>query len=259
VRALTELLDPGTILPLKGDGERMDVRLHLSRDDYLRDGTQDKGYPMPWAAGHYSPREGVSCFYVPDADEGDPLGRGLFSVLAHELTHHFVERRWRGGGGGTLVPMDVRGYWCIEGLARFVEDQVMEMDRRGLRFDDRTVPSLDTTKQSSVQGVMFAPNRLLDLSKSEFHTLQTQGFLKVTLKNTIGARTVSPLGLFYEESGTMVYFLVNHRGREGRLAFLTYLSTYYSGTDPGPGWKALGFTTPEECDSSFREFLKGLE
>ena len=255
VRALTELLGQDTIRPLRSDHDRLDVRLHACADDYRKEEVAGGGYPMVWSAGYYSPGEGVSRFFVPAEGLGDPLGRGLFQTLAHEITHHFVEQRWKGAAPRGESRAGTRGYWCVEGLARFVEDQVVEMDRRGLRFDDPTVPSIDSAAQAAEKGVLFRPARLLDATGEDFGKLSTKELLRVALRNTLQTRILSSLSLFYEQSGATVFYLVNERGRDGRLAFLAYLSTYYSGQDPGPGWKALGFCDEEDCDASVKGFL----
>jgi hypothetical protein len=255
VRALVELLGAGAVKPVVTDDDRMDVRIHASEEDYRSEESPAGGYPMPWSAGYYSPLEGVSRFFVPGPGLGDPLGRGLFEVLSHELTHHFVETRWRGARRGVLPPLGHPGYWCVEGLARFVEDQVVEMDRRGLRFDDPTVPSIDSVVQACERKVLFRPTALLDMSKIDFLKLSPKPMLDVTLRNTLQTRRLSALGLFYEQAGATVWYLVNERGSDGRLAFLVYLSAYYSGKDPGPGWKALGYTSAKDCDETLRAFF----
>jgi hypothetical protein len=258
VRVLGELLGKDAVEPVAGEEDLLDVRLHADRASFLAERTPEGGYPMPWSAGYYHRVEGVSRFYVPGAGEGDPLGRGLFSVLAHELTHHFLERRWKAGRArGTAGPQD-HGYWCVEGVARFVEDQVLEMDRRGLRFDDRTVPSLDATAQARREGVLFPPHVLTDLPQIAFLQLPSEGAFPVRLRNTLQVRMVSVLGLFYEQAGATVFFLVNDRGAEGRKAFFRYLAAYYGGRDPSPAWQELGFESADDLDARFVKFLEGL-
>ncbi len=264
VRCLTELLGAAAVRPVRGDADRMDVRLHATPEDYHAERGL-AGYPMPWSAGYFSPIEGVSRFYVPGAGTADPLGRGLFQVMAHELTHHFIERRWTGGRDAVprtpeeaLEILNAPGYWCVEGVARFVEDQVVEMDRRGLRFDDPTVSSVDIAAQAEAKGALLPSSALLDGCKIDFHTLTEKEVLRVTLRNTLATCSLSGLSLFYEQSGATVYYLVNERGPEGRRAFFEYLCAYYSGIERRPAWKFLGFESAEDFDARFREFLRRL-
>ena len=255
--ALTLLLGPDAVLPVTGDDDLMDIRLHADEEAYRRENAA-AGNMLTWSAGHYTPSEGVSRFFVPDAEQSDPLGRGLFEVLAHELTHHFLDRRWVETAGRRRGGPGVPGYWAVEGIARFVEDQTVEMDRRGLRFDDRTVPSLEAAAQASKKGVIYRPSELLGLSHAGFGRLTTKTLLTVTLKNTLQERILSQIGLFYEQAGAITWFLVMDREEEGRRAFFRYLSDVYGGRAPVEGWRSLGFSSAEEFDGAFLKFLGGI-
>jgi hypothetical protein len=258
VRVLETLVGRDEVRPWVRDDDLMDVRLHGSRDDYMKEKLPGGGHAMPWSAGIFSPAEGASRFFVPDAKEGDALGRGLFHVMSHELTHHFLERRWFGVPEGDRSDPRAPGFWCIEGVARFVEDQVVEMDRRGLRFDDPTVPSLDSTAQAAKDGWVFPPSKFLELSHEMFAHLPSDAGYPVQLRNTLQVRMLTPLCLFYEQAGATVYFLVNGRGAEGRAAFFRYLSDFYRGRDTSPGWLVLGFPDAKGFDGAFMDFLKSV-
>ncbi len=256
--ALTALLGAAAVTAVVGDGDRLDVRLHADEASFRAERSADGDAPS-WAVGYYSPTEGVSRFYLPADGDGDPLGRGLFETLAHEVTHHFLDRRWRAAvAASTRRGTTSNGYWAIEGIARFVEDQAVEMDRRGLRFDDRTVPSLEATAQAARRGVLFPPAQLLGWPREVFAVLPSEGLLTVRLRNTLSERVLSPIGLFYEQSGAMAYFLVMERGEEGRRAFFAYLAEVYAGTAPAAAWKPLGFPSAAEFDRAFTAFLEGL-
>jgi len=256
-RALALLLGPGEVAPVRGDDGLMDIRLHADEKSFRAEDEAD-GSALAWSAGYYAPDEGVSRFFVPGGDSRDPLGRGLFEVLAHELTHHFLDTRWKATRdapkGGPRAP----GYWAIEGIARFVEDQAVEMDRRGLRFDDRTAPSLEAAAQAAGLKVLFRPSRLLSISHAEFATLSDKELLRVRLRNTLEGRILSAIGLFYEQAGATAYFLVMERGEEGRKAFFAYLADVYAGRAPAEGWKPLGFASAEAFDAAIAKFLEGL-
>ena len=87
---------------------------------------------------------------MPRAGSTEALGRALFEVLSHELTHQYIAERWVTGEGRRSA--STPGFWVVEGMARFVEDQALEMGRRGIRFDDETVvcglPSAKAFKQA---------------------------------------------------------------------------------------------------------------
>jgi hypothetical protein len=256
-RALTVLIGTEGVARVRSDQDRMVVRLHATEADYRAESAED-GDTEDWSAGSFSPSEGISRFFVPGPEARDPLGRGLFEVLAHELTHHFLELRWRPTRERRRGSASDPGYWAIEGIARFVEDQAVEMDRRGLRFDDRTAPSLEAAAQAAGKNVLFRPSRLLAMSHADFGTLSDKELLRVRLRNTLEGRILSPIGLFYEQAGATAYFLVMERGEEGRRAFFRYLSDVYAGKAEAEGWKALGFASAEEFDGAVKGFLAGL-
>jgi len=136
-RALKKLLgkSPSGAVP----DDLLEVRLYATRADYLAD-TSGGVEPPKWSGGFYSPKERVSRFYAKvDANAEDPLGRSLHLVMAHELTHHFVDRCWDPTGN----PLHTPGFWMVEGFAEFVAEQAVEVGRLGDAFDDDTVMSFD--------------------------------------------------------------------------------------------------------------------
>ena len=149
----------------------LDGRLHKNRKEYLEEKTPDGGQAMPWSAGYYSPRENVSRFYVPGSGDGEgPVPLDLLKTLAHELTHHWLSMRWLGPGsrGGAAV---LPGYWIVEGFARFMEDQAMEMGRRQgrlevrcLRFEESASPRERGLSQDSLKRYAEALELSLDPS-----------------------------------------------------------------------------------------------
>ncbi len=234
----------------------MEVRLHRDRKAYLAEHAAGGG-GLEWSAGNYSPSEQVSRFYVPrDEVNSEPLGRGLYEVLAHELTHHYVDARWMAGSRsrGSRAP----GYWIVEGIARFVEDQAVEMGRRALRFDDPTVPSLDAAAQVEAKGKLFDLATFVDLSQDEFHLLGGEDLVEVQLRNTLRRQIVSARNVFYEQAGSLTFFMLHRRGPEGRRALIEYLRAYYRGAPTAEGWKRLGFASAAELEREFRAFLAEL-
>jgi len=86
----------------------------------------------------------------------------------------------------------------VEGFARFIEDQLVEMGRRGLRFDDAPVPSLDATAQLEPAGVLLPIERLVDLDHVGFGRLGDEPLARVQLRNTIVRLELSERAIFYE-------------------------------------------------------------
>lgn len=216
VRLLSALLPrpAGTPAP---QGVPLDVRLHASRADFLAEAAR-AGAEMAWASGYYSPRENVSRFYVPRGEtNADPLARDLAGVLVHELTHHYISARWLGDDAHPALG-DARqpGFWIVEGFARFVEDQVVEMERRGERFDDDTVRSIDAAAAVMGQGGKASLKSFLQLPQAGFAQLPADQPIFVQLRNTLGKLGITPKTLFYEQAGSLVYFLLNEAGEDRR-------------------------------------------
>ena len=257
VRALDVLLQDGKPHPVVSDGDRLEVRLHANKKDYMDERPPSGGGAMSWSAGYYSPSENVSRFYLPDAKENEAArGRTLFKVLAHELTHHYIEHRHVSGKrGGAATP----GYWVVEGMARFVEDQAVEMGRRGLRFDDSTAESLDLASQLDAKGALLLPlGRFVDLSHALSYSLSTERTVEVKLRNTLSTYEISALDVFYNQAGSLCFWLMHRRGPEGRAALLSYLRAHYSGRTTPDGWRALGFADAAAMEREFRAFLAEL-
>ena len=257
VRGVQALLNEGRQEHVGGDHDRLEVRIHRNREDYLKEETPS-GTALPWSAGYFSPRECVSRFYVSrDAESEHPLARNLQTTLAHELTHHYIHQRWMGrlsrDGAGP-------GYWVVEGIAVFVEDQSVEIDRRGIAFDDPTVESLDAMAQAEGQNGLFPCGRLVEMTNDQFHKdLQSEGArIKVRLQHRFDDVWLSERGLYYQQAGALVFFLLNGRGPDGRQALVDYMRSYYRGGAPSSGWNALGFSSAEELDAEFKKFLRGI-
>jgi hypothetical protein len=250
LRVLGELLDVDpavTATPL-------DVRLHATRDAYLAECTPDGFYAMAWTSGYYSPEEKVSRFYAPSGRNDAALERELHLVVAHELVHHFLDERWIPGVRNPNLP----GFWMVEGFARFAEDQVLELGRARRSFDDPTVLSLDVASKLWKEGILLDTENLLLATQIGFHTLSPEPVGAIQLRNTLAIVQVSQAILFYEQAGSLVYFLVNRRGDAGRAAFLGLMRDYYRGKPRMEPWKMLGFESAAELDQEFKAFLEEL-
>jgi outer membrane protein assembly factor BamB len=239
-----------------GPTHRLDVRLHKNRAEYLAE-LGEHAKAMEWTAGYYSSSENVARFYVPrDLKSASPLERGLEHVLIHELTHHYISDRWLGAATRAAGGNPLRGgFWVVEGFARFIEDQVAEIDRRGDRFDDDTVRSIDAACRVSEEGKLFALDRLLDLSQKKFAELGERELSIVQLRNTIARVPVSEKLVFYEEGGSLVFYLMNRAGAEKRAALIEYLRNWYAGRIAERSWESLGYASSSELELAFTSFL----
>jgi hypothetical protein len=232
----------------------MMVRLHRAREEYLEEQRADGSLALPWSAGYYSPGERLSRFYVPAEHRGrDALGRDLFETLAHELTHHYVACRWvERSSRSASTP----GYWVVEGIARFVEDQVVEMGRLGSGLSDDTVRSLVASAQAAAAGRLLAMERFLTLDNASFLELADEPLLDVRLRSTLVALQLSERTLFYEQAGAFVFFMLHRRGEAGHAALLDLLRAHYAGRDDRQPWRSLGFENARACQQAFEAFLE---
>ncbi len=251
VRALEELLGGGdaatTPPPLV-------VLLHKNQKEYLAERAPGGSAP-PWSAGYFSPVDGISRFFVPgEGGVGDPLGRSLYSTLAHELTHHWIDRRWAADSSGASTP----GYWVVEGIASFVGDQVADSEPHEVHLDDPRVTSIDAMAQAAAAGKALPLSSFVDLSHEGFARLGDKPLVTVQLRNTLGGRILSERALFYEQAAALTFFLANRRGDDGRERLKRYLWAHYAGNAPRGGWKPLGFADQAAFAKDFAAFLAEL-
>ena len=252
VRALQKLLGPSPDdLPAKAP---LEVRLHKTRSDYLAD-LIIGSTPPEWSAGCYSPGDGISRFYSEQASaEEDPLNHTLQEVFAHELAHHYVDRRWvrerRGGGSGS--------YWMVEGFAEFVAGQALEIGRLGEKFDDATVQTIDRAAAAARAGKLLGTEYLLGLDSPRFHAELDGGtFGPVRLKHTFTDVLMDTRSVFYAQSTALTFFVMN-RCENGRSIYRRWLEQVYSGKALVEPWKELGFRDSAALGRAFAEFLDGV-
>jgi hypothetical protein len=269
VRALQVFLHDG--LPddvMSGDEGRLEIRIHANAKDYHSEESSTGAKAMEWSAGYFSPGEKISRFYV---ERGGEDGKGpanvdeLTRVLTHEFTHHYIGVRWvkdaRGGGGA--------GCFVVEGMAEFVQNQAHQMDRRGLSFDDETVPGIDGVAQLEIGGKggattpsakwrIFQPSEFVNWSHAKFDALRNEpDFGRVRLRHSLGREArYSERALWYDEAGALCFFLLVKKGPETRKSFVEYVRAVYAGGAGGDGWSRWGFTSAEQFDEEFRAFLR---
>ena len=253
VRTLTRMLGPSPSAA-KPDA-KIEVRLYVTRDEYLSD--RSNGHAPPaWSAGVYSPSEAVSRFYSRlAADAEDPFGRSLHGVMAHELTHHFVDRVWNPASDPTVVP----GFWMVEGFAEFIGEQAVEMERLGDALDDSTVRSLDLTAAAMRAGHFIPLAVLLDIDYRKFgKELEGPSFGPLQLRHTLFRCQLDPRALFYVESAALSFFVMNRCGEKGRATYVDWFARLCRAETVPEMWKQVGYASLAEFEEAFRAFLQGL-
>ncbi len=251
LEVLQHLLGEGS-----GSPGRLDVRLHANRAEYLAELKQTTGAATEWMAGHYSPAENVSRFYVA-REGGETDSTALERVLVHELAHHFIESRWIGGARELLPARQSEpGFWIVEGLAEFVSGQVLEMDRRGERVDDAEVLAVDATAQIEGERMLIPIARLVDLDHGAFWKLGDKALAGIRLRHSLGSAELTERQIFYQESAALVFYLLNESGRRHAALVPEYLRSWYRNSLSAESWRALGYDSSEELSQGFVEFLE---
>jgi hypothetical protein len=264
VRGLHQLLGVADPVRPAGDDERLIVLLHEKRTDYLTEAAA-RGAAIAGTAGYFSPAENVSRFFVPDAgaaaDGEVDLGRGLFKVLAHELTHHYIEARWapRLGPPDAVDRSRQPGFWVVEGIAQFMGDQIVDSDTRGLTFEDPGVLSVSLCARLDTKGRLPAFRSFVDLDQAGFAALGELQDVTASDRRIDRVFKLSEKNVFYEQSATLAFFMHNARGEEGRRALVEYLRRYYLRRQTRESWKVLGFETADELETAFSAWLRALK
>lgn len=253
VRALEELL--GAPERPAAESGPLDVRIHASREAYLAERTPQGFFADPWSAGFYSPAEKVSRFYVPRSSDASLLGRTLDETVAHELTHHWIDVCWLGRSSAG-VRDDQQGYWLVEGFARFLEGQVPELGRGERRFDDVTVHSIDAAAQVEAQGGLLEVGELMALTNAGFRALDDARHYQVRLRHTLQGLLLTERSIFYDESGSLVFFLMNRAGVQARQTLVELLREFYRGRSVPAPWERFGWESAARLDADFRAFLR---
>lgn len=249
-----EVLGP-LLGPVHGSAARLDVRLHASAEDYRAENERETGARGEWMAGHYSPRENVSRFFVPRSRSGLEL-REMERVLVHELVHHYVAARWMGATSRAALAPDEPGFWVVEGFAEFVGGQVLEMDRRGARFDDPQVLAVDATAELAAGRNLIPLAELIDLDQRGFWKLSDQPLADVQLRYTLKELELTQRTIFYQQSAALVFFLLNRAGAEHARQLIEYLRDWHAGRLTAQSWTALGYGEIQDLARPFAAFLE---
>ncbi|MEM1448361.1 MAG: hypothetical protein AAF957_13225 [Planctomycetota bacterium] len=251
IRTLDEVL----VNPPEGDEAPLEIRIHRSRADYLAEDLGEGNRANEWSLGFYSPALRASRFHAPEEDLSLHAGRALHEVVAHEVTHQYIAERWRALGKRAMRSPATRGFWLVEGFARFIEDQALEMGRRGNRLDDATVQSVEAASVLAKQDQLLPFESFFEAQQAAFLKLPEEEVARVRLRTTLVTLAYSAKSLYYEQAGALVFFLYNRRGPEGPERFREVLRDHYRSTTRAGAWEKLGFETVEALEKAFLGFL----
>jgi len=254
-RALQIFLHDGEPDVVSYDENRLEIRIHKSRKDYLDEVPMEGGKPgkkaEQWTAGFFNPRDGISHFYVDRRGTGVADIEELTRVLTHEFTHHYINVRWMQGqsGGG-------EGFWVVEGMAEFIQGQSHHPER-GMKFDDDHVPGVMNTAAARRAGITsgyLETKTFIDMSQTSFQALSDG-----PIRGGGGKLMFSERGLWYDQAGAMCYFFLQKKGPDMRKKFVQYVYDHYRHVAHVPAWKFLGYESAEDLDKDFVAFLNTVK
>lgn len=243
--------------PEGSNAEPLNVRVHTDQAEYLAQFSERGRKAMKWTGGFYWVEDNVSRFFVPRDEEKDPLERPLERLLVHEMTHQYIAARWSRTVHGRMSGYETGpGFWIVEGIARFLEDQVVEMNKHGDKLDAETAWSIDAAARLCEQGRLIPMNVFLDMDQRDYARLKTKTTTTILLRHTIGPVEVSPMATFYEQAGSLTFFLWHQGGDAGRQRLLDYLRSWYTWQTRRKSWEMLGYPSAEALEKDYQDFLK---
>ena len=231
----------------------LEVRLHRNRADYIAESELSQSIGQ-WTLGYYSPSEHISRFFVPSGEDNTAaaIEQKLQEVVVHELTHQYISER---AGYAEVQSSTTPGHWIVEGFARFIEQQAVELGRNGRGLTDHTVLSIDLCSRLLEQGALLPMESFLNTTNLSFQDLGKEGGIPVKPRYSIGTYTVSETSQYYSQAGALCFFLMNRCGEEGPRRLLNYLEARYEARLPEDHVTLLGFNSIPELDAAFRAFL----
>jgi hypothetical protein len=249
-RALQFFLKDGEPDFVPDDQSRLEIRIHKDREGYLSEELGNGKTPGAWTAGVFSPSENVSRFYVDRRGKsGGPNMIELSRVLPHEFTHHYLFARWTVGQNGGNY-----GFWVVEGMAEFVQNQLRGIDKRGLKFDDDAAEGNRQTAVARKMGLhlktqfLKSMDRFMDMAQANFQALSD---------DSIGGGP-SERNIWYDQAGALSYFFLVKKGPEMRQKFLKYVKRHYARHLEAGSWKELGYESAQQLDDEFSAFLRTI-
>jgi hypothetical protein len=66
---------------------------------------------------------------------------------------------------------------------------------------------------------------------------------------------ISQRHIFYDQAGSLVFFLMYRAGPEPRAKIVEYLRSRYLGQTTPEGWKTLGYARGEALETAFKGFV----
>jgi len=164
-------------------------------------------------------------------DDGDEEDFGMSGVYAHELTHHWIERRrpTPAAGDSRDRSSSTPGYWVVEGFADFVRGFVFDVDGQRATAENPRAEYADCLAGIAGESLIPWPKHLT-MSQEEFGKLSMGNPVPVPRRFRLGphGRTVDKI-LFYDQGAAVCAYLYLAEAGKHRKALLDYVYAYYQG------------------------------
>jgi len=240
-----------------GDGSPADplaLLLYETKDEYIAQSQRSGSHPeiaRGWTAGHYAGDEGLSRMFVPEVDDEYEI---LVDVYAHELTHHWLDRR--APFGPARAGVDAPGYWIAEGFATFVEELSFDLAARTWSAENRRAPSLDVV--ANARPDQLVPwKRLFALSRDGFGAMSNDADRPIPRTWQLGVLIDrSEIDLFYAQAAAACHFLYGGESGRHRAALLDFVRTWYEADGDGLATHDAFGLTPRELGERIVAFAR---
>lgn len=214
-----------------GDAERDPLLLLLyeSRTGYVEQSRRHQSEPeaaRDWSAGHFDPVEGVSRMFIPETDEEYAQ---LLGTYAHELTHHWLDRRAPFPSG--FPPETQPAFWVAEGFPSMVSE--FRLDPRAKTWEPRNSRAHSLDIVANAKPDQLLPwDRVFAMSQEEFAALSAENEHPIPLSWHLGAVSKrSDIELFYAQAAAACHFLYQAENGARRAALLQYVRDWYEKRD----------------------------
>ncbi len=245
------------------DSEELILHLYSNKEQYLQQsrptGEADRGGGdgLENTAGHYSPSDNVTRMFFPGDEEGD---LEMYGTYAHELTHHWIERRrpMPGGEDSSDRSSSTPGYWVVEGFADFVRGFVFDLEAQRGTAENARADYADCLAGIAPES-LIPWSKHLTLTQGEFAKLSMEDAVPVPRRWRLGPNGMTvPKVLFYDQGAAVCAYLYLAEKEKHRKALLDFVYAYYAGKAKADTLERSTGLTPDELGKRVVAWCKDL-
>ncbi len=238
-------------LPQGEASDPIEIRLHADPVACLAE-ARSMGLPGMGIAATVRDEE-LLLAYVPSAEEVHLEARELRDAISFEAGILVLDRRsgWRSRGSN-----DAPGSWVLDGLARLVEGQELDLRRPGRDLADPSLGPVDLSARLLELGELLPLELVLSVSRNERVGLHQEHRATVFPKRRLRHRLLSGYWVCLEQSAALCFFLWNRCGEDGPKQLLELCRDFHEGRSRSDFWLDFGFASLEELEAAFLSFLR---